>query len=114
MTEYRLEIPPEVAEVIRHLPPELKRSVREALRPLSGKPAAGSRLRRELEGLWKYKVRRYRIVFALEARRRAVRILAVGPRTDIYERMAASLKPPLRAKSARSATDRPRRTSGPR
>ena len=92
MTEYRIEIPPEVAEVIRHLPPELKRSVREALRALSRKPAAGSPLRRELDGLWKYKVRRYRIVYALEGRRRVVRILAVGPRTDIYERMAASLK----------------------
>ena len=93
MTEYRIEIPPEVAESIRHLPPELKRSVREALRALSRKPSAGSPLRRELDGLWKYKVRRYRIVYALDGRRRVVRILAVAPRTDIYERMATSLKP---------------------
>ena len=94
MTEYRIEIPPEVAEVIRHLPPELKRSVREALRALGRKPADGSLLRRELEGLWKYKVRRYRIVYAVEERGRVLRILAVGPRTDIYERMARSLKSP--------------------
>jgi hypothetical protein len=50
-------------------------------------------LRRELKGLWKYEVRRYRIVYALEETRRVVRILAVGRRTGIYERMAASLEP---------------------
>jgi mRNA-degrading endonuclease RelE of RelBE toxin-antitoxin system len=93
MTEHRVEIPPEVAEVIRHLPPELERSVREALRALGRKPSAGSPLRRELKGLWKYEVRRYRIVYALEPRRRVVRILAVGRRTDVYERMADSLEP---------------------
>jgi mRNA-degrading endonuclease RelE of RelBE toxin-antitoxin system len=93
MTEHRLEIPPEVAEVIRHLPPELKRSVREALRAISRNPSAGNPLRRELKGLWKYEVRRYCIVYAPEKRRHVVRILAVGRRSDIYERMLASLEP---------------------
>jgi len=92
MTDYRLEIPPEVAEVIRHLPPELKRSVREALRGLSWNPTEGAPLRRELEGLWKYRVRRYRVVYTIEARRRILRILAVGPRVAIYERVAATLR----------------------
>jgi mRNA interferase RelE/StbE len=85
----RLEIPPEVAEILRHLDPELKRSVKEALRGLSQKPTAGEPLRRELEGLWKYRVRRYRVVYAIEPKRRVVRILAVGPRVEIYERVAA-------------------------
>lgn len=94
MTDYRLEIPPEVAEVIRHLAPELKRSVREALRSLSQKKTAGEPLRRELSGLWKYRVRRYRVVYAIEGRRRVLRILAVGPRVEIYERVAATLRRP--------------------
>ena len=92
MTDYRLEIPPEVAEIIRHLPPELKRSVKEALRGLSQNPAAGEPLRRALQGLWKYRVRRYRMVYAIEPRRRVLRILAVGPRVEIYERVAATLR----------------------
>ena len=98
MTGYRLEIPPEVAKVIRHLAPELKRSVREALRGLSRNPTAGEPLRRELQGLWKYRVRRYRVVYAIEPRRRVLRILAVGPRVEIYERIAATLRraPPRR------------------
>jgi mRNA interferase RelE/StbE len=98
MTDYRLEIPPEVGEIIRHLPPELKRSVKEALRGLSRNPTAGEPLRRELQGLWKYRVRRYRVVYAIEPRRRVLRILAVGPRVEIYERVAATLRraPPKR------------------
>ena len=98
MTDYRLEIPPEVAEVIRHLPPELKRSVKEALRGLSRNPTAGEPLRRELKRLWKYRVRRFRVVYAIEPKRRVLRILAVGPRVEIYERVAATLRraPPKR------------------
>ncbi|HEY7696855.1 MAG TPA: type II toxin-antitoxin system RelE/ParE family toxin [Vicinamibacteria bacterium] len=92
MTDYRFEIPPEVAEVIRHLPPELKRSVKEALRGLSRNPTAGEPLRRELQGLWKYRVRRYRVVYAIEPKRRVLRILGVGPRVEIYERVAARLR----------------------
>jgi len=46
MAVYRPDIPPHVAEVIRHLPPDIKRSVKQALRSLSadlisGVPHAG-------------------------------------------------------------------------
>jgi mRNA interferase RelE/StbE len=99
MIDYRLEIPPEVAEVIRHLAPELKRSAKEAFRGLSRAPTAGEPLRRELEGLWKYRVRRYRLVYEIESKQRVLRILAVGPRTEIYERIAAALGPPSQAGS---------------
>jgi mRNA interferase RelE/StbE len=93
MIDYRLSIPPEVAEVIRHLAPDLKRSVKEALRSLSRTPPAGEPLRRDLEGLWKYRVRRYRLVYEIESKPRVVRILAVGPRTEVYERVKAPGKP---------------------
>ena len=78
MTDYRLAIAPEVAEIIRHLPPELKRSVTRAGRSLEIRP--------------------YRVVYAIEPRRRVLRILAVGPRVEIYERVAATLRraPPKR------------------
>jgi len=92
MINYRLEIPPEVAEIVRHLAPDLKRSVKEALRSLSRNPTAGGPLRRELVGLWKYRVRRYRVVYAIDRSRRVIQILAVGPRAEIYERAAALLR----------------------
>ena len=38
MAVYRPDIPPHVAQLIRHLPPELKRSVKQAVRSLSSNP----------------------------------------------------------------------------
>jgi antitoxin YefM len=47
----RPDIPPHVAEVVRHLPPDVKRSVKQALRSLSSDPFAGAPLMRDLSGL---------------------------------------------------------------
>ncbi|MGH8623142.1 MAG: type II toxin-antitoxin system RelE family toxin [Burkholderiales bacterium] len=88
MAGYRPEIPPGVAEIIRHLPPEVKRGIKAALRALSGGSALGEPLQRELEGLLKYRARRYRIVYALDRRRKIIRILAVGHRRAVYEELA--------------------------
>ncbi len=92
MAGFRPDIPPHVSEVIRHLPPDLKRSVKQALRALSLDPFSGEPLLRELEGLRKYRVRRFRIVYALDRGRRIIRIFAVGHRREIYEKLAAQLR----------------------
>ena len=89
MPTYRLDIPPHLAEIIRHLPPDLKRAVKGALQALSDDPALGDPLLRELEGLWKYRVRRFRIIYSVDRTKRVVRIFAVGHRRTIYEAVAA-------------------------
>jgi mRNA interferase RelE/StbE len=91
---FRLDIPPGVAQVIRHLPPDLKRGVRAALAALRINPEAGSPLSRELVGRWRYRVRRYRIVYEVDARKRTLRVVAVGHRRYIYEQLAARLRLP--------------------
>ncbi len=88
MAPYRPDIPPHVAEVIRHLPPEVRRGVKAAIRALSSDPSLGEPLQRELEGLLKYRVKRYRIVYALDRPRRTIRIMAVGHRRAVYEDLA--------------------------
>jgi mRNA interferase RelE/StbE len=88
MGGYRVVIAPAPAEVIRALPPEVKRSIRNALRALSDDPELGRPLRGELEGLWRYRVRRFRIVYEVERPKRALRVLAVGHRERIYETIA--------------------------
>jgi mRNA interferase RelE/StbE len=92
MGGFRLAIPPNVASVIRRLPPGLNRSVREALRAVGANPSCGERLRRELEGLWKYRVRRFRIVYVIDRTHRLVQVVAVGPRIRIYEELAETLR----------------------
>ena len=63
MAAYRPEMPPHVAEIVRHLPPDVKRSVKQALRSLSADPFSGAPLMRELSGLWRFKVRTFRILY---------------------------------------------------
>ncbi len=92
MTTFRLDIPPHVAETIRHLPPDLKRSIKHTLRALSADPGSGEPLRRELEGLWKYRVRRFRIVYDVDRERRVIRIMAVGHRRGVYEEVTEQLR----------------------
>jgi mRNA interferase RelE/StbE len=90
---WRVDVPPHVAEVIRHLPPEVKRGVTAAVRAVTADPAVGEPLRRDLEGLWKFRVRRFRIVYAVDRAARVVRIFAVGHRHGIYEEVAARIRP---------------------
>lgn len=88
MAGYRPDLPPHVAEVIRDLPPEVKRGIKAAIRALSNDPALGEPLQRKLEGLLKYRVKRYRVVFALDRQRRIFRVMAVGHRRAVYEELA--------------------------
>lgn len=47
---------------------------------------------RELDGLWKYRVRRFRIVYAIDRRARTIRLKATGHRQSIYEDLTAKLR----------------------
>ena len=92
MAIFQPDIPPHVAEIIRHLPPDVKRSIRQALRALCGTPDVGEPLRRQLQGLWKYRVRRFRIVYAIDRAHRIIRIVAIGHRRGIYEAVTEQLR----------------------
>jgi mRNA interferase RelE/StbE len=85
-----------VGELLRHLSPELKRPIKSALQALGRDPALGEPLMRELEGLWKYRVRRFRIVYAIDREARVLRIFAVGHRRTIYESVATLMRTPER------------------
>jgi len=89
---FRPDIPPHVAEVIRSLHPDLKRSIKAAVRAIATDPGRGEPLLRELEGLWKYRVRRFRIVYAIERKTRIIRLMAVGHCRHVYEELSARLR----------------------
>jgi mRNA-degrading endonuclease RelE of RelBE toxin-antitoxin system len=77
---WRAVFAPGAAKTTRNLPPDVKRSVGSALRALLADPYAGKALLRELDGLYSYRVRRYRIVYELATTRRELRIIARGLR----------------------------------
>lgn len=92
MAVYRPDIPPEVADIIRHLPPQLKRDVKQALRIVSEDPFAGIPLIRELAGLWRIRVKRFRIIYEPDNKSLVIRVFAIGHRREIYEEAADRLR----------------------
>ena len=92
MLRYRLAIRSAAAEAIVHLPPDIKRLVRSALRTLAAEPAAGEPLHAELQGLSKYRVRRFRVIYKVDRARRVIDVLAVGRRRNVYEEVAELLR----------------------
>jgi mRNA interferase RelE/StbE len=79
----RLRVPGDVASLIRGLHPELKRRVRSALDAVVADPSIGKALRDELSGLRSCRVGRFRIIYRVAGA--VIEIVAVGPRTTIYE-----------------------------
>ncbi len=93
---FRPDIPPHVADVIRSLHPDLKQLIKSAIRAIAANPECGEPLKGELDGLRKYRVRRFRIVYALDHKRRVMRLIAVGHRRSVYEELTERIrrKPP--------------------
>jgi len=92
VSSFRPDIPPHVAEVIRSLHHDLKRSIKAAIRGIAADPEYEEPLIRELDGLWKYRVRRFRIVYAIDYKAQVIRLIAVGHRQSIYEDLTAKLR----------------------
>jgi len=81
---YALRVPAHVADLIRGLHPRLKRKLRAALEAIVADPRGGKALKDDLEGLWSFRVGKFRIVYRIGAGR-CVEIVACGPRERIYE-----------------------------
>jgi len=92
VTPFRPSIPPHIAAVIRTLHPDLKQSIKSAIRAIAANPECGEPLQRELDGLRKYRVRRFRIVYAVEQKRRVIRLMAVGHRRTVYEELTDRIR----------------------
>ena len=92
MAPFELDIPPHVVDVLRHLPPDIKRSVKAAIRAIGADPSLGAPLERDLKGLSRFRVRRFRIVYAVDRSRRTVRVMAVAHRRHIYDDLAQMVR----------------------
>ena len=94
MTRYRIEMSRAVRDLVSHLPPQLKRKVKAALRSIANDPHLGKELKEELAGLRSYPIARARLIYRIAGA--VVEVVAFGPRVDIYERAAAELSKNLR------------------
>jgi mRNA-degrading endonuclease RelE of RelBE toxin-antitoxin system len=98
MKRYRIEMARAVRDLVRHLPPELKRKIKTALNSIAVDPHRAKELKDELVGLRSYRVARARLIYGIEGSR--IEVVAFGPRADIYERAAAELSLALRRKKS--------------
>jgi mRNA interferase RelE/StbE len=89
--QHRLRIPGDVARLIRGMHPELKRKIRGALRLIIVNPDSGKALKDELSGLRSFRVGKLRIVYKIS--RRTIEVVAVGPRSKIYEETLRLVRP---------------------
>ena len=78
-----LKVPTEVRNLIRRLPPVLKRKVRAALADILDDPTCGKALKEELKGSWSLRLGRSRIVYRLVASN--IEIVTIGSRESVYE-----------------------------
>ena len=85
MNLWQPRIDPEVVKAITHFPPAIKHDIKCSLRILSNNPHSGEPLQRELKGLWKYRIRSFRIIYRLLAKDRLIHIVAIGHRKTIYD-----------------------------
>jgi mRNA interferase RelE/StbE len=83
--KFALRVPDDVAAVLKKLHPAIKSQVRAGLASILANPNRGKALKDELHGLRSYRVKRFRIIYRIEAEKRHIEIIAVGPRRIIYE-----------------------------
>ena len=86
----RIFLSEEIRSQIRHLPPDLKKKIRNALDELLGIPSLGKELEEELQGYRSYKLGKIRIIYKINTPH--ITVIALGPRKTIYEKIILELK----------------------
>ena len=82
---YKVVLTDFVRSQLSHYSPALKLKLREALDKLSEAPYSGKPLKDELEGFWRYRVLRYRILYKVDGKRIEVLVLGIGRRDGVYD-----------------------------
>jgi mRNA interferase RelE/StbE len=86
---WRIEFDAEAGDDLRKLDREIQRRIltylRERIATEKDPRRFGAPLRRELSGLWKYRLGDYRIVCRIEEKRVVVYVIRIGHRKEIYK-----------------------------
>jgi mRNA interferase RelE/StbE len=96
----RLNVPAEIAGLIRSLNPDLKKKVKSSLRIILNEPGAGKALKDELAGLMSFRVGKFRIIYRVSSGN-VIDLVAVGPRVRIYEETYRILRKEMAEKAGK-------------
>jgi mRNA interferase RelE/StbE len=85
MKNLRLKFTPEAARLFAKLHPEAKKLIKSGLDELRQSPFLGDDLQEELSGFKSYKIKRYRVLYAVNEEEEVIQVYYVGHRRDVYE-----------------------------
>ena len=69
----------------RKLPKGIQEITIKTLEKTTGNPYGGKKLSGKLEGLWRYRQGKYRLIYMIDEKKSAIVFLDVGLRKSIYE-----------------------------
>lgn len=81
---WRIRTSPEVSNLISRLHPEIKKKIKDGLIAILKDPGSGKRLKADLEGLYSYRIGKFRIIYRLDTNK-TITIIIIGPRKTIYK-----------------------------
>ena len=70
---------------LKKLPEDVKGKVLGAVDEIAANPFLGVKLRGELEGRWRWRIGKYRIIYIIDEPQKRIVLLDVGLRKFIYE-----------------------------
>ena len=85
MKKFGLKFTRESARILSKLHPENKKLIKQALVEIGENPFAGSDLQEELYGFKSFKLKRFRILYAINEDDNIIQIFHIGHRKDVYE-----------------------------
>jgi mRNA interferase RelE/StbE len=85
MKNFRLKFTPEAARLFARFHPEAKKLIKSGLDDLCQSPYLGDDLQQELSGFKSYKIKRYRVLYAIDEEEEVIQVYYVGHRKDVYE-----------------------------
>ncbi len=88
---YQVKFTSSAAEIIKNLPPEIKKPAKSAFKKLAQNPDLGKELQAELSSFRTYRFKRHRVVYSVDTKNKFIVVWAIGHRRDIYEYLAEQL-----------------------
>jgi mRNA interferase RelE/StbE len=83
---YNIVLSRDAARTLEKATPAMRRRLIAAFERLKARPHSGKKLRGELEGLFSLRIGGMRAVYGVDVDKKAVVVLAIGPRGDIYKK----------------------------
>jgi mRNA interferase RelE/StbE len=83
---YNVVLSRDAARTLEKATPAMRRRLIAAFERLKARPHSGKKLRGELEGLFSLRIGGMRAVYGVDVEKKAVVVLAIGPRGDIYKK----------------------------